>query len=128
MNEKKHFITDVNTLDEIIKLEAELKNVNIKINLINMVPIAALLSSYAIFGIILTDPTDIFFAGSIFGLLSGAGIITKFNPNNRKYYGEGLEPFDYLSDYSPSLYEQRDDLIEKLKKLREEISDKGKVL
>jgi len=93
-----------------------------------MAPIAALISSYAISGIILTDPTYIFFAGSIFGLLSRAGIITKFNPNNRKFYGEGLELFDYLSDYSPSLYEQRDDLIKKLKKLREEISDKGKGL
>ena len=67
-------------------------------------------------------------AGSIFGTLLGIEVFSKFNPDDIKYYNKTYGPFDHLSDYSPSLNEQRDVLVEKLESLKKEIKGNGKGL
>lgn len=128
MNEKKHIITDVQTLEEIKKTESELKRVKFKIGRTYFASIASFLSSFAVAGIYFSKPDDIFVSGGIFGTLLAAGIFTKFNPDERKYYDKTYGPFDPQSDFSPSLNEQRDALVDKLNLLKKEIKGNGKVL
>ncbi len=128
MNEKKHIITDVQTLEEIKKTESELKRVNFKIGRTYFAPIASFLSAFAIASVYLSRPEEILAAGTIFGTLAGINVFSIFNPYDRKYYDKTYGPFDPLSDYSPSLNEQKDDLVEKLESLKKEIKGNGKVL
>ena len=130
MDGKKHIITDVQTLEEIQKTtESELKRVKFKIGLTYFAPIvSSFLSSFAVASIYFSKPDDIFVSGGIFGTLLAAGIITKFNPDERKYYDKTYGPFDSQSDFSPSLNEQRDALVEKLNLLKKEIKGNEKVL
>ena len=128
MDGKKHIITGVQTLEELEKTKAELDKVNFKIGLTYFAPIASFLSSFAVASIYFSKPDDILVSGGIFGTLLAAGIFTKFNPDERKYYDKTYGPFDSQSDFSPSLNEQRDALVEKLNLLKKEIKGNGKVL
>ena len=113
MDGKKHIITDVQTLEEIQKTtESELKRVKFKIGLTYFAPIASFLSSFAVASIYFSKPDDILVSGGIFGTLLAAGIFTKFNPDERKYYDKTYGPFD----------------SEKLNLLKKEIKGNGKVL
>ena len=128
MNKKEHIITDVQTLEELEKTKAELDKVNFKIGLTYLAPLASFLSSFAIASVYLSRPEEILAAGTIFGTLAGINIFSIFNPYGRKYYDKTYGPFDPLSDYSPSLNEQKDDLVKKLESLKKEIKGNGKVL
>ena len=128
MNKKEHIITDVQTLEELEKTKAELDKVNFKIGLTYLAPLASFLSSFAIASVYLSRPEEILAAGTIFGTLAGINVFSIFNPYDRKYYDKTYGPFDPLSDYSPSLNEQKDDLVKKLETLKKEIKGNGKVL
>ena len=128
MNKKEHIITDVQTLEELEKTKAELDKVNFKIGLTYLAPLASFLSSFAIASVYLSRPEEILVAGTIFGTLAGINVFSIFNPDERKYYDKTYGPFDSQSDFSPSLNEQKDDLVEKLESLKKEIKGNGKVL
>ena len=81
-----------------------------------MAPLASFLSSFAVASVYLSRPEEILVAGTIFGTLLGINIFSVFNPYDRKYYDK-YGPFDPLSDYSPSLNEQKDDFVKKLESL-----------
>lgn len=78
-----------------------------------MAPLASFLSSFAVASVYLSRPEEILVTGTIFGTLAGINVFSIFNPYGRKYYDKTYGSFDLQSDYSPSLHEQKDDLVER---------------